>query len=193
MPGLSLPQPESTDTTRAKYLWSPGNLIRPDGTFIFAQPRHPAGSSRGGQFASKKGAGIGGKTDLSGAEFLPAAEATREDGFVYHATSVDAVFDIQDVGLVTHKPWEGTDQSAWPDGSTEKRSYFSHDPKIADAFTPIDRGPGAVLKIKNDGTFKKESGTGDLFSTKKVQPSSIEVLTKEGWKPLAFSEQTSSP
>src|SRR6185312_16133204 len=56
----------------------------------------------------------------------PTGSTPSEPGFLYHATSHERALEIAESGkLLTHKPWDYTDQGCWPDGGEEKRSYFS--------------------------------------------------------------------
>lgn len=113
----------------------------------------------------------------------PDRHLTSDDGYVYHATNTERLADIADDGLRTHEPWDFTDQDAWPDGSVEKRSYFSASAGAVWAFAP-EEGEAVIIRVAvKDHPFKRES-TGDVYSTKTVPPSKIEVLTDEGWARL---------
>ena len=92
---------------------------------------------------------------------------------------------ISSKSLKTHKPSFGTDQDSWPDGSTEKRSYFTHDPKIARNFYP-EEGTPVLLRIKRESALlKKEKVTGDLYSQKNIPHKHFERYTGNGqWKSL---------
>jgi len=59
-----------------------------------------------------------------------------DEGYLYHGTNHDRARDIAESGLDTHKPSYGTDQEAWPDGSTDKRSYFTQKADHAWQFSP---------------------------------------------------------
>lgn len=115
------------------------------------------------------------------------SDMQTEPGYVYHATNTERAMDIAETGLKTHKPHEFTDQTAWPDGSTEKRAYFSERADNVWQFAP-EEGASAVLRVKQDaGSFAKES-TGDIFTTKSIPPSKIEVWGTDGqWHPLSES------
>ena len=88
--------------------------------------------------------------------------------YYFHATNLERAHEIAASGkLVTHKPWEYTDQSTWPDGSTEKRSYFASEPASVMQFAP--EGEPIVLAVPTDAAdFKVERGTGDRYVTKPI-------------------------
>lgn len=106
--------------------------------------------------------------------------------FVYHATNLDNSLDIKGSGLMPHSPSFGSDQNAWPDGSRSKRSYFSPKPEFAWKFAPAEGKP-ILLRMKRSVTKIEDEGTGDLFVRDRAPASSLEVLTNDGWKPLANS------
>lgn len=115
-----------------------------------------------------------------------------EEGYVYHATNLDNAENIQQASLRPHKPWHGTDQDAWPDGSKASRSYFTDKPSTAWMFAPAFGRP-VLLRINRSRQFKKESGTGDLYLEKlNVPPHRIEVYTKDGWKPMVERTTTNA-
>lgn len=117
-----------------------------------------------------------------------AAELTKDTpsdtGYLYHATNEERAQDIAKDKLRTHKPWERTDQSSWPDGSTEKRSYFSKDAGVTWQFSP-EEGKPVVLRVKDTaGEFNRES-TGDIYTKKPIDSSKLEMLSEDGkWYPL---------
>lgn len=139
------------------------------------QPRDPAGSSTGGQWTSG---------------FQP-LDFTREDvladsSFVYHATSLERLYDIADEGLLNvHNPDDFTDQSEWPDGGQEKRAYFAKSPAVARSFTP--EGTPVLLRTSRSDLIKPERGTGDFYTTKPVETSRLEYLSTNGWEPVKSS------
>ncbi len=113
----------------------------------------------------------------------PSSSTASERGWLYHATNVYNARQIAEGGsLKTHSPWHGTDQEAWPDGSTQKRSYWSRRAEVVWAFAP-EEGPAVILRTPETDDFHRES-TGDIYTTKKVKASNIEILTDEGWIPL---------
>ena len=115
----------------------------------------------------------------------PSAKTPTEPGYVYHATNTERAEEIAKKGLKLHKPNYGTDQSAWPDRSTEKRAYFSENAGAVWQFAP-EEGKAAILRAKKEAhDFKTEGGTRDIYTTKPVPPKKLEILTQEGWKPLA--------
>lgn len=112
-------------------------------------------------------------------------EPAADPAYVYHATNHERLQDIADSGkLKTHKPHEYTDQSTWPDGRTEKRAYFSHDPKISRNFAP-EEGRAALLRTKRTPVIRKESGTSDFYSREPIHAKDIDYLHESGdWHPL---------
>lgn len=111
-------------------------------------------------------------------------QIASEPDYVYHATNTERLQDIADSGkLKTHRPDYGTDQDAWPDGSTEKRSYFSDKANVVWQFAP-EEGKPVVIRTKGGADFAKES-TGDTFSRRPVPISKLEYLGEDGnWHPV---------
>lgn len=115
----------------------------------------------------------------------PTSSTESEPGHVYHATNTDNLEEIVASGkLIPHGPSYGTDQSEWPDGSRQKRSYWSARAGAVWAFAP-EQGRAAILRTARTPDFKNESGTGDVYTTKPVPVARLEVLTEEGWIPLS--------
>ena len=114
-----------------------------------------------------------------------AADGSMSAGYVYHATTEDALPSIAGEGLVPHDPWHGTDQETWPDGSTERRVYFSGNENVVTAFYPEHSRP-ATLRAPASSVpgLKPERGTGDLVTTRVVPPAALEVRVPSGWLPL---------
>ena len=110
---------------------------------------------------------------------------SAEGGYFYHATHEWNAHDIAHDKLRPHRPWHGTDQSSWPDGETEKRSYFHHDRNQVGAFHP-EGGKPVVLRVHSShADFKREKGTGDHYVKHTIRPEHIEVETGDGtYKPL---------
>lgn len=105
--------------------------------------------------------------------------------YMYHATNMDNVHDILDSRKIkTHKPSHGTDQTSWPDGSTKKRSYWTHDEKTLNYFYPEHGTPKKLRVPKNAHTFKRES-TGDHYLEKDIPIDNVEIHHKGEWKPLS--------
>lgn len=109
-----------------------------------------------------------------------------EQGYAYHATNADRLHQIAESGeLQPHKPWFGTEQEAWPDGSKAVRSYFMEGENVKNImqFAPAEGTP-VVIRIKSQGLMK-EKGTGDMFTNKRIPISRIEYLDDTGhWVPL---------
>ena len=117
-----------------------------------------------------------------------------DEGYVYHATNHDRARDIAESGLDVHKPSYGTDQEAWPDGSTDKRSYFTKQADHAWQFSP-EEGKPALLRMKQDSTIHSRESTGDFYSKKKILANKIEVLGDDKqWHPISeLSESKAAP
>lgn len=115
----------------------------------------------------------------------PTGETPTDEGFVYHATNLDNARAIREEGkLMPHKPWHGTDQGMWPDGSTALRSYFTPTAGNAWQFAP-EQGQPVLLRVKANKYVKPE-GTGDMYVERRAVPASaIEIATKDGeWIPI---------
>jgi hypothetical protein len=98
---------------------------------------------------------------------------------------MENALDIIDDGfLLTHRPEYGTDQEVWPDGSRQKRSYFSARADIVWQFAPVHGEPVILRIARSAADFRRES-TGDLYVTKKIALKHVEILTDDGWEPLA--------
>lgn len=110
---------------------------------------------------------------------------TSEEGYVYHATNLENLYQVvQSKKLVPHSPGYGTDQSVWPDGGSEKRSYFSNKAGIVWMFAP-EEGMPVVVRTKDSENFKSES-TGDKFSRGSIAAEKLEFLANDGaWHPLS--------
>jgi 2'-5' RNA ligase len=114
-----------------------------------------------------------------------------EPGYAYHATNADRLHEIADSGkLKVNRPDYGTDQNAWPDGSTNKRAYFTANAGSAWQFAP-DEGSPVIVRTKSDG-LKTENTTRDLYSPKPIPAKSLEYLGKDNqWHPVSdLSAQT---
>ena len=145
----------------------------------------------GSGFAAAEEGALG----MAGGKLLPVRGAVETTpGYVYHATNAENALAIAEEGLTRHKPGDFTDQSVWPDGSVEKRNYFTPTAEHTSQFAP-EEGTPVLLRVPKDAhPFKKES-TGDLYSTKDVPTSKIEALTENGWQPLTTQllSDTSKP
>lgn len=113
-----------------------------------------------------------------------------DEGYVYHATSQDRAYDIAANGLKKHGPSEFTDQQTWPDGTTEKRNYFTKTAEHTWQFAPEDGKP-VLIRTKPDADFKSES-TGDIYTKKIIQPNKIEILGADNkWHPISSLREES--
>lgn len=109
----------------------------------------------------------------------------HDPAYAYHATSDERLHDIAAEGLKTHKPHEFTDQSVWPDGSREKRSYFHEHPHGTLPFAP-EHGKPAIIRVKHRKGMKREAGTRDIVSTAQIPAHEFEYLHENGsWEPLS--------
>jgi hypothetical protein len=118
-----------------------------------------------------------------------------DEGYLYHATNHDRASDIAESGgLDTHKPSYGTDQETWPDGTTEKRSYFTKQADQAWQFSP-EEGKPALLRMKQDPAIHSRESTGDFYSKKKIPANKIEVFGDDKqWHPISeLSEAKPAP
>lgn len=113
----------------------------------------------------------------------PYGQTPSDPGYMYHATHNYNAADIASDRLRPHRPWHGTDQATWPDGSTEKRSYWVATAAHAHSFVP-EGGRGVLLRARMENhDFKKES-TGDYYLTKSIHPNKVEIHTEGGWVPI---------
>ncbi len=114
----------------------------------------------------------------------PHSNLAAEDGYLYHATNVDNAQDIARSSLNTFPPHHGTDQTCWPDGQCEKRAYLSASANKVWMFAP-EEGKSAILRVpKSAGTFKHETGTGDVYTNRPIPAKHLDILQHDGWTPL---------
>lgn len=109
-----------------------------------------------------------------------------DPGYIYHATNHDRLWDIiRSRRLNTHRAHEFTDQDVWPDGSTERRNYFTPTAANTYMFRP-EEGHGALLRLMRSAhPVKAERGTGDLYSTTPVHAKHLEYHTVDNaWEPV---------
>ena len=106
----------------------------------------------------------------------------NESTYFYHITNEQRLYDIIDSkNLLPHEPWDYTEQEAWPDGSVEKRSYFSKSPSM---FFAPEEGKPVVLRLNsNSAGFKRES-TGDYYVVEPISIKYIEAKMNNNWVPL---------
>ena len=124
-------------------------------------------------------------------KFAEVKKAMEGDpNYVYHATNEERANQIADNGqLGTYKPSDFTDQNVWPDGSTNKRNYFTPTAKNTWQFAPEEGKPVLLRIAKGDHPFKQENGTPDLYSTKPVPAEKIQYLGDDGnWQSLLKSD-----
>lgn len=112
-----------------------------------------------------------------------------ESGYMYHATNLERAEEIANSGIRRHKADEFTDQTTWPDGSVERRNYFTPTAKNTWQFAP-EEGMPVLLRVKQDThPFKAERGTGDYYSVQDVPSSKIEYLSDDGrWLPIKSNQ-----
>jgi hypothetical protein len=114
------------------------------------------------------------------------SQIPHQPGYVYHATNLERAHDIAQSGkLDVHKPSYGTDQEVWPDGTTEKRSYFSKNAASVWHFAP-EEGKPVILRTVHDPAIHKTESTGDIYATKKVPAERLEILGNDKqWHPIS--------
>jgi hypothetical protein len=109
-----------------------------------------------------------------------------DPNYLYHVTNRERIQDIAAEGkLRTHKPYEFTDQDAWPDGSLKKRAYFSGNPDSTLPFAP-EWGDAVMIRVARDkAKFGRERFTGDYFTESPIPSKHLEFLGEDGgWHPL---------
>ena len=143
----------------------------------FDESEHPR--EENGKFAPK-GGGDDKLFEVRGS--LPDEFKQDASDYHFHATNIENAVEIAKAGLKPHGPSFGTDQSEWPDGSREKRSYFGTANNVWQ-FAPENGTPVVLRVAKNSSAFKRES-TGDFYVSKKISPANIEILTVSGWMPI---------
>lgn len=130
-------------------------------------------------------------------DFVPPSSSLHvndpEMNYLYHATNEERAYEIARKGLLTHSPGYGTDQSTWPDGSVQCRSYWSAFSHGVWSFAPEEGKPVILRTPRGQGRFQQERYTGDWYTTSPIPPTRIEILTTEGWRPLSVlrEERTS--
>jgi hypothetical protein len=127
--------------------------------------------------------------------FNPWRESIAADpNYLYHATNRYNLNDIVSSGkLATYEPSYGTDQDTWPDGSAQKRSYWTHDPEIARSFYPAEGQPTLLRAPRDAANFRRES-TGDHYLTKPLPSKALEIYTGQGaWRPLTPPQAVTRP
>ncbi len=99
---------------------------------------------------------------------------------LYHATNTENLRDILESGhLRTWRPRHGTpDQREWPDGRTERRSYWISQAPHAESFVP-EGGKPVLLRVRRSPSFKRES-TGDFYVNKIIPTRHLQALTSDG-------------
>ena len=185
-------KPEETNSKMKEAGFEPAgsSLVSPEEVKQSGKPYGKPGWKRAEHFENAAGEKIdvwhdeAGKSweihDLGKEHNIPS-----EEGYLYHATNHDRARDIAESGLDTHKPSYGTDQEAWPDGSTDKRSYFTKQADHAWQFSP-EEGKPALLRMKQDPAIHSRESTGDFYSKKKIPANKIEVLGDDKqWHPIS--------
>jgi hypothetical protein len=115
---------------------------------------------------------------------IDSVKIVEEPGYIYHATNMDNLQSIAKEGkLKTHGPSYGTDQDMWPDGGTDKRSYWTNNTKTAAFFYP-EGSPPALIRSRQHIVQPKRESTGDLFTKKIVPAKELEYMSADGWRPL---------
>ena len=189
--------PVGTETTQHMQSATPTDQIafmRPDGTPVMQSDLARAREQvqTGMQTAPTMALGMMGTTRILPARLTGAMEAAP--GYVYHATNAERLQDIAETGkLQTHKPGDFTEQDIWPDGSTEKRNYFTPNASNTWQFAP-EEGTPVLLRMKQEAhPVQSERGTGDLYSTKPVPAQHLEYHGDDGnWHPVSNLRQQQS-
>lgn len=119
-----------------------------------------------------------------GIEFVePTKNTEPESGYLYHAANRSRIFSTIASGkLQVEKPW-AKDEATWPDGGTEPRLYWTPMANLVWHFVP-EHGEPTIMRTKSSVDFTQESVTGDVYITKDIPISKIEVLTSAGWVKL---------
>jgi hypothetical protein len=115
------------------------------------------------------------------------AEPAKKYPYTYHMTNLDNAHSIAaDKKLRTHRPWHGSDQDIWPDGSQAKRSYFIDQPERAKKFSP--GGKAVLLRVQKHPKlgFKRERGTGDTVTHQPIHSRHLQYQDHKGrWRRLS--------
>jgi len=115
---------------------------------------------------------------------IPTVSTPVERGYLYHATNRERAYSIATEGLQTHKPWQYTEQNAWPDGSTERRVYLA-DGVIPWMFAP-EEGRAVLLRVPRGDVHAKRESTGDYYTTRPIRADKLQVLGDDGeWYPMS--------
>jgi hypothetical protein len=85
---------------------------------------------------------------------LPAA---ADEGYVYHVTGTQRMYDIADEGLTPHTPDYRAEQELWPDGSSAARSYFTDDAASTRPFSSSDDGSPVILRVSETSGTKLDN------------------------------------
>lgn len=118
-------------------------------------------------------------------ESLDLRQVPHDPNYLYHGTSQDRLYDILSAGkLGTFRPWHGTEQESWPDGSTDKRSYWGPSPAHVEPFIP-DHPPAVVRALHQHVKARAERGTGDFYAAKPVSTRHLEYFDGAAWRPMA--------
>jgi hypothetical protein len=113
-------------------------------------------------------------------------DLSADPEYLYHATNVENAGEIAGGGLETHDPSFGTDQEEWPDGKTERRSYFIDTPAKAYSFAP-ENGQPVLLRVRRDSANFKRESTGDYYTKEKIAADKLSGVTSDKtWVPLAL-------
>lgn len=120
---------------------------------------------------------------------------TRENDYYYHTTYSYTVSDIKYSGkLKTGRPqdsevWTDEPQQIWPDGSSERRSYWC---KTEADTIKFSRDDATVIRVhaKDVPGGMKSEGTGDYYARKSIPASKLEYLGEdEQWHPIIRSQE----
>lgn len=115
-----------------------------------------------------------------------AEDATKDPGYLYHVTDLQAAQSIAGDALRPNDPTFRQEQLAWPDGGSGKRTYFTRDPQQSVPFQTA--GPQALIRVKEAkaGRIADEFYQGpDAFASRKIGSQHLEVFGGDGqWHAL---------
>jgi hypothetical protein len=126
------------------------------------------------------------------ADRLTEQQQGNNQEFFYHATNEQNLSSMIEAGsMIPFKPWYGTDQETWPDGSVQSRIYFGTSPHKVEPFYPSE-GKRVLLRVPAFAArFKSEGSTGDWFATKPIPNHFVEFFNQKTnqWEPIMDNQK----